>query len=161
MTTSIWNVQITKNFKNIRVCTYLENICHKLSIQTSFEPNRVQKDQKARSQRYGKSYKTHKDQGSRILFELGFLVAPTKLVQKKQQTLGHLEKAISRSQLHPTLFLDELDHIIWIPIYDRIVVPFLRRITGKESGFTILRRMGIGIFLSVITMIVSDLVDER
>jgi len=58
-------------------------------------------------------------------------------------------------------FPDELDHIIWIPIYDRIVVPFLRRITGKESGFTILRRMGIGIFLSVITMIVSDLVDER
>ena len=35
---------------------------------------------------------------------------------------------------------------IWIHIYDRLVVPFLRRITGKDDGITILRRMGIGIF---------------
>ncbi|KAI3454616.1 hypothetical protein Pfo_011279 [Paulownia fortunei] len=33
---------------------------------------------------------------------------------------------------------------IWIPIYDRILVPFLRRITGKEEGITILQRVGTG-----------------
>ncbi|GAV88463.1 PTR2 domain-containing protein [Cephalotus follicularis] len=50
---------------------------------------------------------------------------------------------------------------IFIPIYDRIIVPFLRRITKKEGGITILQRMGIGIFLSVVTMLVSAVVEER
>ncbi|KAK6924943.1 Proton-dependent oligopeptide transporter family [Dillenia turbinata] len=50
---------------------------------------------------------------------------------------------------------------IWIPIYDRIIVPLLRRLTGKESGITILQKIGVGIFLSIITMFVSGLVEER
>ncbi|KAB1217421.1 Protein NRT1/ PTR FAMILY 2.11 [Morella rubra] len=50
---------------------------------------------------------------------------------------------------------------IWIPIYDRIVVPFLRRLTGKEGGITVLQRIGIGIFLSILTMLTSALVEER
>ena len=49
---------------------------------------------------------------------------------------------------------------IWVPIYDRLVVPFLRRITGKEAGITILQRIGIGIFLSILTSLVSGLVEE-
>ncbi|KAF8390284.1 hypothetical protein HHK36_024809 [Tetracentron sinense] len=50
---------------------------------------------------------------------------------------------------------------VWIPVYDRIVVPFLRRFTGKEGGITILQRMGVGIVLSILTMIVSAMVEER
>uniref|UniRef100_A0A5B6YFZ6 Peptide/nitrate transporter n=2 Tax=Davidia involucrata TaxID=16924 RepID=A0A5B6YFZ6_DAVIN len=50
---------------------------------------------------------------------------------------------------------------IWIPIYDRIIVPLLRRLTKKEDGITILQKMGIGMALSVVTMIVSALVEER
>lgn len=50
---------------------------------------------------------------------------------------------------------------IWIPIYDQIVVPTLRRLTGKEGGVTLLQRMGFGLFLSIITMFVSALVEER
>ncbi|EEF45007.1 nitrate transporter, putative [Ricinus communis] len=50
---------------------------------------------------------------------------------------------------------------IFIPIYDRITVPFLRKITGKEGGITILQRMGIGIIFSIITMIISGLIEER
>ncbi|XP_050225753.1 protein NRT1/ PTR FAMILY 2.11-like [Mercurialis annua] len=50
---------------------------------------------------------------------------------------------------------------IFIPIYDRIIVPFLRRITGKEGGITMLQRMGIGILISIITMVVSGLVEQR
>ncbi|GAB4860702.1 hypothetical protein Ancab_035864 [Ancistrocladus abbreviatus] len=50
---------------------------------------------------------------------------------------------------------------IWIPIYDRIVVPLLQKVTRKEGGITILQRMGIGIFLSVATSILSAIVEER
>ncbi|XP_022738988.1 protein NRT1/ PTR FAMILY 2.11-like [Durio zibethinus] len=49
----------------------------------------------------------------------------------------------------------------FIPVYDRVIVPFLRRIRGKEGGITILQRVGIGIFLSIITMLVSGMVEEH
>lgn len=50
---------------------------------------------------------------------------------------------------------------IWIPLYDRIIVPILRRITGKEEGITMLQRMGIGLVVGVITMIVSAIVENQ
>jgi peptide/histidine transporter 3/4 len=50
---------------------------------------------------------------------------------------------------------------IWLPIYDRKVVPFLQRITRKEGGITLLQRMGIGIFFSILSMLVSATVEER
>ncbi|XP_042412273.1 protein NRT1/ PTR FAMILY 2.11-like [Zingiber officinale] len=50
---------------------------------------------------------------------------------------------------------------IWIPIYDRLVVPWLRRLTGKEGGITLLQRMGIGFPLATAAMVVAGLVEER
>ncbi|KAK6123271.1 hypothetical protein DH2020_042985 [Rehmannia glutinosa] len=50
---------------------------------------------------------------------------------------------------------------IWIPIYDRIIVPFLRKITGKEEGITILQRVGIGFLFGILTMIISGLVEKH
>ncbi|CAJ1944020.1 unnamed protein product [Sphenostylis stenocarpa] len=50
---------------------------------------------------------------------------------------------------------------IWLPIYDRIIVPALQRFTKKEGGFTILQRMGIGMFLAVLCTMVSGVVEER
>ncbi|XAR65443.1 hypothetical protein NMG60_11009579 [Bertholletia excelsa] len=50
---------------------------------------------------------------------------------------------------------------IWIPIYDRMVVPLLRRLTKKEDGITVLQRMGIGMFLAIITMVVSGIVEKE
>ncbi|KAL5722549.1 hypothetical protein ACHQM5_006058 [Ranunculus cassubicifolius] len=49
----------------------------------------------------------------------------------------------------------------WIPIYDRIIVPQLRRITGKEGGISMLQRIGTGFFLAIVTMLVSALVETR
>lgn len=50
---------------------------------------------------------------------------------------------------------------LWIPIYDRLIVPKLRKITGKEGGITVLQKMGIGMVLAIITMLVSGLVEEK
>ncbi|KAM7260766.1 hypothetical protein ACFE04_026241 [Oxalis oulophora] len=49
---------------------------------------------------------------------------------------------------------------IWIPIYDRILVPLLRKFTGIEGGLTLLQRMGTGLFLTTIALLVSATVEE-
>ncbi|KAL5544352.1 hypothetical protein UlMin_008136 [Ulmus minor] len=50
---------------------------------------------------------------------------------------------------------------IFIPTYDRIIVPILRRFTGIESGITLLQRIGCGLVLSILTMLVSGLVEGK
>lgn len=51
--------------------------------------------------------------------------------------------------------------VIFVPIYDRLIVPQLRRITGKEGGISLLQRTGLGISLTVIVSLVSALVEEK
>ncbi|XP_047050596.1 protein NRT1/ PTR FAMILY 2.11-like [Lolium rigidum] len=50
---------------------------------------------------------------------------------------------------------------LWIPVYDRLLVPLLRRITKREGGITLLQRIGIGMVLSVVTMLVAAAVERR
>ncbi|GJV26509.1 NRT1/ PTR family 5.6-like protein [Tanacetum coccineum] len=45
--------------------------------------------------------------------------------------------------------------------YDRFITPMLRRITGKERGISILQRVGIGMFLSIVLMVVAALVEKH
>ncbi|XP_078167827.1 protein NRT1/ PTR FAMILY 8.1-like isoform X2 [Carex rostrata] len=54
---------------------------------------------------------------------------------------------------------DTLSVIVWVPFYDRILVPLVRRITGRERGFSQLTRMGIGLVISIIAMIVAGLLE--
>lgn len=51
--------------------------------------------------------------------------------------------------------------IILIPIYDAILVPLTRAITRKPFGITMLQRVGTGIFISVVLMVVSALVETK
>lgn len=56
---------------------------------------------------------------------------------------------------------DVISVIVWVPIYDRILVPIARRFTGKERGFSELQRMGIGLFISILAMTAAALVEIR
>jgi len=51
--------------------------------------------------------------------------------------------------------------LISVPIYDKIIVPMLRKITGNERGISILKRISIGFTFQVIVMIVAALVEAK
>ncbi|XP_072955774.1 protein NRT1/ PTR FAMILY 2.13-like [Typha angustifolia] len=50
---------------------------------------------------------------------------------------------------------------LFIPIYDRLIVPIARSFTGIESGLTLLQRQGVGLAISVSSMVVAGLVEEK
>lgn len=54
---------------------------------------------------------------------------------------------------------DTISVILWVPIYDKVIVPITRKFTGKEMGFSVLQRMGIGLFISMIAISMAALVE--
>lgn len=56
---------------------------------------------------------------------------------------------------------DTLSVIFWVPIYDWLMVPFARRYTGHVRGFTQLQRMGIGLVISMASMIAAASVEIK
>jgi len=51
--------------------------------------------------------------------------------------------------------------LIFVPLYDKVLVPIMRKVTGNERGISILRRIAIGLAFSVIVMIVAALVEAK
>ncbi|KAJ0102631.1 hypothetical protein Patl1_06469 [Pistacia atlantica] len=51
--------------------------------------------------------------------------------------------------------------IISITIYEKVLVPYIRRVTGDERGIKILQRIGIGMVLAVLGMIVAAIVERK
>lgn len=50
---------------------------------------------------------------------------------------------------------------IWIPIYDRLIVPGLRKVTKKPQGISLLQRIGVGVGIAVLTMLVAALIETK
>jgi len=98
---------------------------------------------------------------SAILYHLVIVQQHTLLVFQALQSnrqMGNTNFKIPGASY--TVFL-MLSMTLWLPIYDRIVVPLLRRFTGKEGGITILQRIGVGIFLGILSILVSAFVETQ
>ncbi|KAF9672803.1 hypothetical protein SADUNF_Sadunf11G0082200 [Salix dunnii] len=57
--------------------------------------------------------------------------------------------------------IDVITVIFWVPIYDRVIVPIARKFTGRERGFSDLQRMGIGLFISMLSMTAAALLEIK
>ncbi|KNA17480.1 hypothetical protein SOVF_079580 [Spinacia oleracea] len=49
--------------------------------------------------------------------------------------------------------------ILWIAIYDRIVIPLATKITGKPGQLSVRKRMGVGLILSFMSMVVCAIIE--
>ncbi|XP_042505966.1 protein NRT1/ PTR FAMILY 5.10-like isoform X4 [Macadamia integrifolia] len=54
-----------------------------------------------------------------------------------------------------------LSIVLFIPIFDRVIIPISRAFTRKPSGITMLQRIGTGMILSMISMVVAALVEKE
>ncbi|KAL3828466.1 hypothetical protein ACJIZ3_017268 [Penstemon smallii] len=51
--------------------------------------------------------------------------------------------------------------MVFIPIYDRVFVPIARSITKKPSGISMLLRIGIGLLLSLLSMVYAAIIEKK
>ncbi|KAL9235608.1 hypothetical protein vseg_010353 [Gypsophila vaccaria] len=51
--------------------------------------------------------------------------------------------------------------ILLMPLYDRIIIPLTRIVTRNEKGITVMQRMGVGMVLSIIAMVIAALTEEK
>ncbi|XP_010504249.1 PREDICTED: protein NRT1/ PTR FAMILY 5.4 [Camelina sativa] len=51
--------------------------------------------------------------------------------------------------------------LILIPLYDRVFVPMVRKITNHHSGITSLQRIGVGLFVATFNMMICGLVEAK
>uniref|UniRef100_A0ACD5UX42 Uncharacterized protein n=1 Tax=Avena sativa TaxID=4498 RepID=A0ACD5UX42_AVESA len=54
---------------------------------------------------------------------------------------------------------DTIAVIVWALAYDRLIVPAVRRVTGHPRGFTQLQRMGIGLVISIFSMVAAGVLE--
>lgn len=59
-------------------------------------------------------------------------------------------------QSFPTIVI-----LILLPIYDRLFVPVAQQFTGNQRGISMLQRIGMGLFLSVLSMVVAAVTEMR
>ncbi|KAL8236719.1 hypothetical protein R6Q59_017800 [Mikania micrantha] len=52
-----------------------------------------------------------------------------------------------------------LSVILWVPVYDQIIVPLARKLTGHPNGLTQLQRIGTGHFISIFSMLSAGILE--
>ncbi|XP_054820071.1 protein NRT1/ PTR FAMILY 8.1-like [Prosopis cineraria] len=54
---------------------------------------------------------------------------------------------------------DTLSVLFWVPVYDRLIVPLASKLTGNRRGLTQLQRMGIGLFISIFSVLFAGVLE--
>ncbi|KAJ8762020.1 hypothetical protein K2173_006622 [Erythroxylum novogranatense] len=75
-----------------------------------------------------------------------------------------MDARIFRSITLPPASLQVIPYIIvtvLVPIYDRVFVPIARKITGHPTGITNLQRIGVGLFLSSVSMAIAGVIEVK
>ncbi|KAI7982068.1 Protein NRT1/ PTR FAMILY 4.6 [Camellia lanceoleosa] len=70
--------------------------------------------------------------------------------------LGSLKVPTASIPVIPLVFMS-----ILIPVYEFLVVPFARKITGHPAGITQLQRVGVGLVLSAISMGIAGIIEVK
>lgn len=96
-----------------------------------------------------------------MVYHIGILQQQQYVVFQAQQTNRHLGSTNFQIPAATYFIFFMLSMTFFIAIYDRILVPFMRRLTGKEGGITILQRLGTGLCLIIPALLVSALVEMR
>ncbi|CAN1262392.1 Protein NRT1/ PTR FAMILY 4.6 [Linum perenne] len=68
--------------------------------------------------------------------------------------LGSFKVPPASLPIFPVIFI-----MILAPVYNHIIIPFARRVTKSEMGITHLQRIGTGLVLSIVAMVVAALVE--
>lgn len=91
----------------------------------------------------------------------GMCVAQGSTFFIKQSTT--LDRRINDFVIPPasTYALAAVGMIACVTMYDKLLVPFFRRLNANERGINILPRIGIGMCFSVLTMVVAALVERK
>lgn len=74
-----------------------------------------------------------------------------------------MDRHIIRSFQIPAASLQSLisfSIVVSIPIYDRVLLPIARSLSGKPSGISMLQRIGTGMFLSLLSMVFAAVVEK-
>lgn len=95
---------------------------------------------------------------SGIVFSTVYSQMSTMFVLQGNTLDQHMGRHFQIPSASLSLF-DTLSVLFWAPVYDRIIVPYARKFTGRERGFTQLQRMGIGLLISIVAMISAGVLE--
>lgn len=93
-----------------------------------------------------------------IIFSTVYSQMSTMFVLQGNTLDPHMGPSFKIPSASLSLF-DTVSVIFWVPVYDKIIVPLARRFTGRERGFTQLTRMGIGLVISVFSMLAAGILE--
>ncbi|KAK6116664.1 hypothetical protein DH2020_049598 [Rehmannia glutinosa] len=103
------------------------------------------------------------------LLPISFTCLPYAIVSSQTSTLFNkqgvtMDRYITTNFQIPAAALQSLSFastVLFIPLYDQVLVPIARAITKRPLGISMLQRIGTGIFLCTISMVIAGFIERK